>query len=69
MLSHSFDRFYVVTKFVLPTIDDIEISSITFDMEYSYLNIQLDKNGHAVKHLLNIRNFCSKLIQFIYYYK
>ena len=23
MLSHSFDRFYVVTKFILPTIEDL----------------------------------------------
>ena len=23
MLSHSFDRFYVVTKFILPTINDL----------------------------------------------
>ena len=67
--SHSFDRVYVVTKFILPAIDDIEISPITFDMECSYLHIQLDKNTHAVKHLANIRKFCSKIIPFIYYYK
>ena len=54
MLSHSFDRFYVVTKFILQTIDDIKIPPITFDMICSYLNIQLDKNTHAVKHLPNI---------------
>ena len=41
----------------------------TFDMECSYLNIQLHKNTPAVKHLPNIRNFCSKIIPFIYYYK
>ena len=38
-------------------------------MECSYTNIQLDKNNHAVKHLPNIQNFCSKIIPFIYYYK
>ena len=58
MLSHSFDRFYVVTKCILPTIGDIKISPITFDMECSYLNIQLDKNTHEVKHLPIIRNIC-----------
>ena len=26
MLAHSFDRFYVITKFVLPTLDDMELS-------------------------------------------
>ena len=52
MLSHSFDIFYVITKFIITTIDDIQISPMTFDMESGYLNIQLDKNTHAVKHLL-----------------
>ena len=28
MLSHSFDRFYVVTKCILPTIDDIKIKPL-----------------------------------------
>ena len=25
MLAHSFDRFYVVTKFILPTLDDLRL--------------------------------------------
>ena len=25
MLAHSFDRFYVITKFVLPTLDDLKL--------------------------------------------
>ena len=33
MLSHSFDRFYVVTKFILPTIEDVKFSPIDFDSE------------------------------------
>ena len=69
MLSYAFDRFYVVTKFISPTMDDIKISPYTFDMECSYLHIQLDKNTHTVKHHPNIRNFCSKIIPFNYYYK
>ena len=28
MLTHSFDRFYAVTKFILPTIKDMKISPI-----------------------------------------
>ena len=31
MLSHLLDRFCVVIKFILPTIEDIKISPITFD--------------------------------------
>ena len=69
MLSHSFDRFYEVTKFILSSIEDIKISPIMFDMECSYLHIKLDKNTNAVKNLPNIRNCCSNIISFIYYYK
>ena len=31
MLAHSFDRFYVVTKFILPTIHDLKVSTIKYD--------------------------------------
>ena len=37
MLSHSFDRFYVVTKFILPTLDDLKLSPIGFDKDCKYL--------------------------------
>ena len=38
MLAHSFDRFYVVTKFILPSVNDVKFSSIGFDEKYNYLN-------------------------------
>ena len=31
ILVHSFDRFYVVTKFMLPTVRDIEFSKLNFE--------------------------------------
>ena len=37
MLAHSFDRFYVITKFVLPTLDDLKLSPIRYDKECNYL--------------------------------
>ena len=36
MLSHSFDRFYVVTKFMLPMIGDLKLSKLTFDYTCAY---------------------------------
>ena len=38
MLVHSFDRFYVVTKFMLPTIGDIKFSRLNFDDTCAYMN-------------------------------
>ena len=37
MLAHSFDRFYVITKFILPTLDDLKLHTIRYDKECQYL--------------------------------
>ena len=48
MLATSFDRFYVVTKFILLTINDLKFSTITFDETHDYFkeefNFQLSFN-------------------------
>ena len=36
MLSHSFDQFYIVTKFELPKIEDLRLTTFKFDFECSY---------------------------------
>ena len=38
MLVHSFDRFYVVTKFILPTIGDLNFSKLNYDDTYTYID-------------------------------
>ena len=30
-LSHSFDRFYVVTKYELPRVEDLKLANISYD--------------------------------------
>ena len=45
MFTHSFDRFYVVTKFEMPKIDDLKLT-FTFDF--------------ACKHLMSDRTFMQK---------
>ena len=37
MLAHSFDRFYVITKFILPTLDDLKLSPFKYDKECNHL--------------------------------
>ena len=36
MLAHSF-QFYVVTKFILPTLDDLKLSPIKYDKDCKYI--------------------------------
>ena len=38
MLTHSFDRFYVVTKFFLPSIGDLDFAQLNYDNTCSYLD-------------------------------
>ena len=47
MLSHSFDWFYVVTKFALPRVEDLKLTTIDFDSNSSYLK----GNGNYMKKL------------------
>ena len=45
MLAHSFDSFYVVTKFVLPTLDDLKLSPISYNKECKYIQDLDDQNN------------------------
>ena len=49
MLTHSFDRFYVVTKFEMPKINDLKLATFTFDF--------------ACKHLMSDRTFMEKIFE------
>ena len=42
MLAHSFDRNYVATKFVLPSIKDLKFSNLNYGGTCAYL---AEKNG------------------------
>ena len=44
MLAHSFDRFCVVTKFVLPMIGDIKFSKLNFDNTCMYMKKEYAPN-------------------------
>ena len=46
MLAHSFDRFYVVTKFILPSIKDLKFYKLNYDSTCAYLQ---EKNGHTAE--------------------
>ena len=69
MLTHSFDRFYVVTKFISPSIGDLNFPTLNYDNTCAYLD---DKNMHdtdSKKHMLDVMTFCKKIEPFVLYYK
>ena len=57
MLSHSFDRFYIVTKFKLPKTKDLKLATFGFDFECSYANHMTTSNTNYAKLL----NYCMKI--------
>ena len=62
MLAHSFDRFYVVTKFILPTLDDLKLSPIRYDKECSYIQQIDDQDDDCIKeYIKELLFYCEKL--------
>ena len=51
MLAHSFDRFYVITKFILPSVNDLKFPVIDFDSECSYLNANLSRHQNTKQYI------------------
>ena len=68
MLGHSFDRFYVVTKFMLPMIGDIKFSKLNFDNTCMYMNEEYTPNTDSRKYLTELRTYCNKIKPFLSYY-
>ena len=62
MLSHPFDRFYVVTKFELQRVEDLKLTTNDFDSNCSYL----DGNGNYIKKL---HRHCLRIVPYVDFYK
>ena len=65
MISHSSYRFYVVTKFILPSINDLKLSPIHFNSESSYFNADLSKHQNTAQYISNLKIYCRRIIPFI----
>ena len=68
MLVHSFDRFYVVTKFMLPMIRDLKFSKLDFDYTCAYMEKEYASNTDSRKYMLELRAYCNKVKPFVTYY-
>ena len=65
---HSFDRFYVVTKFMFPMIGDIKFSRLNFDDTCAYMNKEYTPNTDSRKYLTELQTCCNKIKPFVSYY-
>ena len=62
MLSHSFDRFYVVTKYELPKVSDLTLTVIEFDLNCTHLN------GEG-KYMTKCRRYCLRIASYVSFYQ
>ena len=70
MLAHSFDRFYIVTKFMSPSMGDIKFSKLNFDHTCTYMNKEYAPNMDSRKYLTELKTYCNKIKPFVsHYYK
>ena len=68
MLVHSFDRFYLVTKFMLPSTGDIKFSKLNFDDSCTYMNKEYAPNMDSRKYLTELKTYCNKIKPFVSHY-
>ena len=64
MLSHSFDRFYILTKFALSKTKDLRLATFKFDFKCSYANHMTTSNTNYAKLL----NYCMKIVPYTQLY-
>ena len=70
MLAHSFDRFYVGTKFILPTLDDLKLSPIRYDKDCTYIRNLVNQDNKKIKqNIKDLLLYCAKLIPYMAFYK
>ena len=68
-ISHSFDRFYVVTKFELPEVQDLQFTTIPYDRNCEHFEDAKKKGGLTLGLIDDIKTYCIKIAPYIKYYK
>ena len=61
-LSHSFDRFYVVIQFQLPKVEDLKLTTISYDSNCQYLYDAMNLEDYLTEHIQDIKNYCVKIV-------
>ena len=68
-LSHLFDRFYVVTKYELPRLEDLKLDNVSYDSNCTYLDDVIDRKDFPQTLVKDIEVYCAKIVLHIAFYK
>ena len=63
MLTHSFDRFYVVAKYEIPKVEHLKFTIFSFDLMCNHLNIS--KNSYLLRYIRH----CRRIALYVKFYK
>ena len=70
MLVDSFDRFYVVTKFILLMMDELKLLLINYDKECKYLSDLDDNDKEQIEtNIKDLIPYCTMLRLYMAFYK
>ena len=69
MFAHPFNRLYMVTKFILPSIGELQFLKLNYDNTCTYLDNKNTYDTETRKHMLDLVTFCKKTKPFVIYYK
>ena len=69
MLVHYFDRFCVITKFLLPSVNDLKFLPIDFNENCNYLNDNTVCDHNSKEYISNLKVYCKKIVTCSYFYK
>ena len=67
MFAHSFNKFYVVTNFILPSIKDLKFSKLNYDNTCAYLDEKVSHDAETKKYTLDLLAFCKKMEPYVDY--
>ena len=68
-LSHAFDRFYVVTKYELPKVEDLKLMTISYDSDCKYLDDAKSRKDYPIELIKEMKIYCAKIALHIAFYK
>ena len=63
MVTHSFDRFYVLAKYKMPKVECFQFTTFAFDLTCNHLNIS--KKSYLLRYIKH----CRRIIPYVKFYK
>ena len=66
---HSFDRFYVVTKFEIPKVEDLKLITILYVSDCTYLDDAKDRKDYPIQLIKDMKIYCAEKALHIASYK